>query len=303
VDQTTFNDAPGNVPRPITSGVTNFNFDSASPFEKGAKYLVIKSTVSAASPAAKRWTNVFTTSTTATLRTWADSTRDPAATDRIIVVRNNLNPPPTRELMTNGSLTPTYATTFSNYRALLPGTLRDGDTFQIYGIDAVSGTDMRMPFNRADYFISRPSTNMPSECAPKTGVLYKAIVAQSNGAPTNIPLLDCVADLQVVYGLDTNGRTDVEGASINLHTAIPPATAAEIRTQLKEIRVYVLAQDGKKDNSYTYPSSTIMVGESFDGGATVAGRNFNLATLIGADYQRYRWKVYTIVIRPKNLLL
>ena len=71
--------------------------------------------------------------------------------------------------------------------------------------------------------------------------------------------------------------------------------------QLREIRVYILAQDGRKDSGYVnsndtaYPNKTIMVGEFG------MGSNINMLTTIGADWNHYRWKVYTIVIQPKSL--
>ncbi len=76
----------------------------------------------------------------------------------------------------------------------------------------------------------------------------------------------------------------------------------DVRNQIREIRVYILAQEGIMDLRYSYPSRTVDVGESFDGGATVTGRRFDLLDRIGADYKYYRWKVYTIVVRPKNLI-
>ena len=73
----------------------------------------------------------------------------------------------------------------------------------MYGVD--QDTNLRMPFNRADYFIS--NTNAPSRCAPNTGVLEKVVVNQSDGRLTNfLPLVDCVADMQVIFRLDTDGR-------------------------------------------------------------------------------------------------
>jgi len=108
------------------------------------------------------------------------------------------------------------------------------------------------------------------------------------------PLLDCVADMQVVYGLDTSGA-----GVVNSHTTVPLTTAADIRSQLKEVRVYILAHEGRKDLFYNYPSEWIRVGEDF--GGTVQGRDFNLKDRLGDDYKYFRWKVYTIVLRPKNL--
>lgn len=284
-----FNDAPGGFPRAIQSANTKFNIDGGI----GSQYLVIKSTVAGTSKVAKKWTNVSYANGAKTIKTWDDASRDFAADDRVIVVKNNLMTfPPSRQLMVTAG-TGKYFETFNHYTTLTK-THIDGDTFQIYGI---ARTDVSMPFNRADYYIMRPS-NMPLDCAPKTGILYKSNISHSTGLyDPEIPLLDCVADMQVVYGLDTDG-----GGRVNLHTVTAPATAADQRAQIREIRAYILAQEGKKDLLFRYPSETVDVGESFDGGTTVTGRSFNLKNVIGAGWDNYRWKVYSIVVRPKNLI-
>lgn len=294
----TYNDATTNVPRAIISGSNKDLFGSYT----GSKYIVIKSTVVANNEAAKKWTNVSFANGTKTRKVWGDPSRDLSANDKVIVVRNNLiTTPPTRELMVNGG---TYFATFANYTALTV-TARDGETFQVYGIAPAEISSLGMPFNRADYYLSIPTKttggvtvrDMPESCAPNTGVLYKATINHGNGVRSPMPLLDCVADLQIVYGLDTSGN-----GSVNFHSTEAPATAAEQREQIKEIRVYVLAQEGNRDLLYRYPSTTIDVGESFDGGASLTGRRFDLQATIGDDYKYYRWKLYTIVVRPKNLI-
>jgi hypothetical protein len=170
------------------------------------------------------------------------------------------------------------------------------DTFLVYGLD---DSQMRAPFNRADYFIYRPTTAtaVPDVCAKidnagiqnttGIGILYKAVMNQANGSYTNYPLLDCVLDMQVVYGLGDVGTSE----GVAFHDDKPLTLAQDIRTQLREVRVYILAQDGGKDRSYTYPNSTIYVGE-FN-----YGRLFDFTTSNIRDWQNYRWKIYTIVVR------
>jgi len=159
----------------------------------------------------------------------------------------------------------------------------------MYGVD--SDTDLRMPFNRADYYIRIPTTNMPQRCAPNTGVLYKAVVNQSDGLHNELPLLDCVADMQVIFRLDTDGDGSIDTTTNNIFFF----TAQQIRQQVKEARVYILAHEGQKDVNYTYPNSTVTVGEFG------LGHTLNLATVIGTNWQNYRWKVYTIVVKLMNL--
>jgi hypothetical protein len=76
-----------------------------------------------------------------------------------------------------------------------------------------------------------------------------------------------------------------------------PGAAQTIRDQLKEVRVFILAHEGQRDTSYTYTKNPILVG--LMDGATLYGRNFDLTTI--PDWQNYRWKVYTLVVRPNSL--
>ena len=295
-----FNDAPSSAPRAIQSGETIFNKGADN---QGSKYLVIKSTAAATNNTAKKWTNVSYASGTRTSKVWNDAARDFAAADKVIVVKDNLNKtPPTRQLMVTaatGNFSATL-TPLNNYTTLMQPHL-DGDVFQVYGIADATISALRMPFNRADYYIKTPA-DMPSNCASNTGVLYKSNITHSGGGLNpNIPLLDCVADMQIVYGIDPNGVGSVtQYFDAPAYTTTPPITAADIRNQLREIRVYILAQDGNKDLTYSYPSPTVAVGETLNG--VFRGRNFDLATLIGSNGRNYRWKVYTIVVRPKNLI-
>jgi prepilin-type N-terminal cleavage/methylation domain-containing protein len=297
VSPQTFNDAPG-APRAVQSGKTTFNLDSDG---KGSQYLVLKSLTVAPGTTQKKWLTVTFGGAGKAWTNWSTAeSRRIGNSERIIVVRNTFDGDiPKRELevdKTNG----TFSTVFAGYSTLTLPHSTGGDVglvtdvFQVYGVDPAA--NLRMPFNRADYYINTPA-KMPPACAPNTGILYKAVVNQGSTSPgyTEMPLLDCAADMQIVYGLGPVGSTE-----INQHPATLPATAKDIREQLKEIRVYILAHEGKKDMGFTYPSDTINVGEDFGGG--IVGRIFNLRTLIGGDWQHYRWKLYTIVVRPKNLI-
>lgn len=283
-----FNDAPANAPRAIQSAETAFNVDASG---HGSKYLVIKSMLVGASPASKKWTNVAFSSAGKSIRQWGDPSRDLADTDRVIVVKNSLiTTPPTQQLMVTDA--GAFSARFNNYSTLiLPH--QEGDTYEVYGVDS---NDLIMPFNRADYYVMRPATGMPADCAPHTGVLYKSVLNHADGSFTPTPLFDCVADLQVVYGVDSSGSGT---GTVNNHQTDTFTSAEDIRNQLREIRVYLLSHEGKKDRSYTTPSRYVTVGEDF--GGVLRGRVFDLQTLIGGDWQNYRWKVHTIVVRPKNL--
>ena len=103
--------------------------------------------------------------------------------------------------------------------------------------------------------------------------------------------MKCVADMQVVFSLDSNGD-----GGVDLHVAEGGCalTAKEIRNQLKEVRIYLAAHEGGKDRDFLYTSPTLEVGEFG------VGRTLDLNALYGADYKNYRWKVYKLVVPRKT---
>lgn len=271
---------------------------------------------------AQRWTyvpyhNISTSSGRSSQPVSLPSSNTPrAGSDKVIAINSNFNEAnKNRRLLIEPGSSDFFFVTFSmsniteNY---LPAT--DQDTVLLYGIDG--STTPRMPFNRADYFISTASGTVPSFCAPGTGVLYKATVNHGTGSGageyTYLPILDCVADMRVVLGWDSDGSGAVKTYS-TLPTAVngdPGAiwydgsagasasdigaylqSAEEIRKRLKTVKVYILAQDGKVDRNYT-GSATMVVGDT-----TTSNNTYNFS----AAQKNYRWKLYRIVARPKNL--
>jgi hypothetical protein len=180
-----------------------------------------------------------------------------------------------------------------------------GDNFLVYGVDKAgdSGVKLSFPFNRADYYINRPN-DISRTCAPGTGILYKTVITQS-GEPAYYPILDCVADMQVVLPVDSNG----DGA-IDYHLEAEELDALETREQLKEVRVYILAQQGRRDDSYLHPvadpESVFLVGdpELIKKPESALGHIWSsskMADTFGSNWRNYRWRLYTIVVQPKNL--
>jgi len=288
-----------NPPRAILSG-NNIGFNSSD-------YLVIKAVNIARNDECKKSTTLRAAPFGAlpapgNPRVWTPDTenvnkKDDGSTNngvRVIVLSPGSTELNSRTLVTNGA---TFFTTYGNITAAPWPPTDTTETRIVYGVD--SDTDLRMPFNRADYFIS--NANVPQRCAPNTGVLEKVVVNQGDGGLTNfLPLLDCAADMQVIYRIDTNNDGTIDSNTDNIATLTDTngngvIDAQEIREQIKEVRVYILAHEGQYDRNYTYPNASITVGE-FGLGST-----FNLATTIGANWQNYRWKLYTIAVKPNNL--
>lgn len=276
--QNTYNDSPSNPPRALVSdnNPTTFTLNNSD-------YLVIKSTIVGASETSQQWTYI-----TGGQQPHAWGSNDLSNGNRVTVMWPRSVPGFNKELVMDGA---NFSTTFSSSAfpaAFSPSASATTTRFVIYGVDP--DTNLRMPFNRADYYVERPAS-IPQACAHNTGVLYKATVNQGNGALNPDPLIDCVADMQVIFRLDTNN----DGTIDSTVDTISGLTAQQIRDQLREVRVYILSHEGQRDSAFQYQSSTITVGEFG------LGRTFNLSSIIGAGWQNYRWKMSTLVVKPRNL--
>jgi prepilin-type N-terminal cleavage/methylation domain-containing protein len=270
------NDA-SNPPR----GIVSANNVTVGPALTGTDYLVIKAANIATNTASGKW--AFLPESPGIPPPWSLPSEDLGGTDRVIIISPGTPDSSTARILITGG---TQFNAVSGFAA--PAS--SPETRIIYGID--TGT-IRMPFNRADYFVMQPaSSEMPKRCAPGTGILYKAAVNQNGGGFSYMPLLDCVADMQVIFKYtDNTGNL----TTINIYDDISLlADASAIRTQVKEARVFILAHEGQKDTNYQHPVSPIHVGDPG------FGRDFNLATTI-TDWQNYRWKLYTLVVRLDNL--
>ena len=297
-DPSTYNDGgslPLNPPRAILSGDNVLN---------GSDYLVIKSTAVGINDAAGKYTDVIGTGGGGTtVKSWGNLADDLNTNDRTIVLILSRGENNQRILVNKDDAYTALFKGGANFPAAYsPGT--EGDLFLIYGVsNDTKLANLRMPFNRADYYITRvagPTIPIPARCAKgttsatDTGILMKSVIEQKTGDRGNgIPLLDCVADFQVAFDLDTNndGITEANGTE-----DISGLTAQQTREQVKAVRVYILAHEGQKDMNFTYANPSICVGE---GAGCTPGNIYDLTAI--TDYTRYRWRVYTLVVQTKNL--
>lgn len=307
-----FNDAstitPG-APRAILSrNNASFSGCGANSIFNGSDYLVIKAANVARSDASQRWTYLRVDG----LKTWTPDRENVNRTDtgdtnnnaRVIVISPGSTTANARSLVAGtGGI---FFTMYGNVNAAPWQPTDTTDTRLVYGVDP--DTNLRMPFNRADYWVHRETTNpatdeVPDRCAPNTGVLRKAVISQNNGwrmAP--LPLLDCVADMQVNFWLDTDGDGNINWPPSD---DISGLTAQQIRDQLKEIRVYIVAHEGQRDMNYDFSMNNTR--EALSSLEVLGGNSrtitfVNLKNQIGdPDYKYYRWKVYTLVAKPNNL--
>lgn len=326
-----YNDAPSGLPRalvaadnlPAGAGPSG----TATTLVANTDYLALKASTLGLSEASQRWTYLPYDSTSTQPHVW--QAENLASTDRVILLRRSFVANAYRnELVCDTSSPANYSQLLSEITAASPSTnvfvpTLENETYFIYGING--GGALGMPFNRADYFVATPTTagSFPDVCAPGTGILYKAVVNHAGGASTYVPLLDCVADMQVILGWDLDDGMGNEGQDGLVETYTSPlnsggtisdiassspvalatmqarATAAfgdpeRLRNSLKVIKMYILAQVGRRDSNYTSPATFAMSDPTVDLSAAPK-------TLV-ANQLNYHWKVYRIVTRPKNLL-
>ena len=264
-------DIPPDAPRAIFSlpGAT-FN---------DPDYLVIKSELAAVNDSAEGKSTMLNSSGPIP---WGDPNENLINSDNVIVesaINNNVS------LVNVGGA---FSALYKDVTSLAP--TNGADTYMIYGVanaaDAPGG--LRMPYNRADYFVTQTDAPVPSRCAPGTGELVKAVMSQKDGTYVYYPILDCVGNMKVEFYL-YDSATDTYSYSNDI-SAKGTYPAFRIRQQLREVLVYILAQEGQKDPSYTSPAQIPMYDPYYSGNFTISNSQLN-----------YRWKIYTIIEKPMNL--
>lgn len=326
-----YNDGTGalgsGVPRAIVAG-NNLAATAGAPGDEnanilaGTDYLALKGTTLANSETAQRWTYVQNNGGNIEAKIWETNNLSTSPRDYVIVMRRTFVNTDYQNQMVFNPATPAiywagyYTDGFADV-AFDPQ--QEGESYYVYGIRNADG--LRMPFNRADYFVARPTTagRVPAFCSPNTGILYKATVNHANGQLNYIPLLDCVADMQVVFGWDLvdgmgnegqDGQVDTHSTPIGtgglpttVAGAADQATVAAVlndperlRRNLKYVKIYLLAQVGRRDTGYQSPASFVLGDAAAEG---FTSKTYDLTA--NPAMRNYRWKVYRLMVTPKNL--
>jgi prepilin-type N-terminal cleavage/methylation domain-containing protein len=300
----------GGVPRAILAGN-----NLTSTVLTGTDYLVIKATTVSRDKVSQKWTYIDGAAPGAS-RVWG--TNDFTTNDYVIVVRQRYRSGVLeRKLIYNpavpSSYTVTYKAAASSYADPFGPPSNDVQYFY-YGID---GNIPKTPFNRTDYQVKRITGDVTNACSPAAGVLYKSTMINSGtngGRFVDIPILDCVADMQVVFGWNTSGTTNAVDYFTNADGTATSGSAtpaypvdmtdpAYIRQHLKQIKVYILAQDGRYDKNFSNTKTDMTVGNAISAGDTTSEAALTKTIdLTAANYKNYRWKLYRIIVNPKNLI-
>lgn len=337
-----YNDAPNGLPRAVVAdndllagvevedAVDGVTYDLLA----GTDYLVLKGGTLGMDETAQKWTYMpFDSGITGLKkpRIWQDPHLNLVKDDdRVIVIKKTIvKTRVVNQMIYNPTAPGAYWVNFdpAGLAADFSPTLPE-EVFYLYGIRG--NDDLSMPFNRSDYFVANPdkADRRPNYCAQGTGILYKARVTHDETATTGysagelqpMPLLDCVADMQVVFGWDLtdglgnqghDGVIDTWSTPLGAGGTVTAAPAANLtlvqtalansdsdlllRDSLKIVKVYLLAQIGRRDQNYQSPTNTVVVGNP---GTDGISKNYTLTTA----QRNYRWKLYQLVVRPKNLV-
>lgn len=340
VTASSLNDVPPAVPRAIAVASAT----GAGATIPNSHYLVIKSALLAlpsANSSVGRWGRLIwstagaaNTSSINRVNDNATDLRDGTAAapndvqDRVITIRSEFSNlgGENKVLVMNGSA---FSYAVPNGYQPPDDNYKPADEFQTLTAYGISDTTLRMPYNRADYYISRPATGdanfkIPDFCSSGTGVLFKAVADHAGGygpnaAPFIYPLLNCAGDMRAVFFLDMdddgNPLTYANAANGNNFSTSESAIAANInatladagllRQRLKSAYVYVLSHEGKRDPSYSYPvtdpNNVIVVGPPDMPTVGNVWTQAAMAAQFGADWRNYRWKVYSFEVNTRNL--
>ncbi len=234
------------------------------------------------SKSSQGWSYVSTTSPV-TFPTWGDNRENIQPGDKVIYIDSC-----TKQILSEGT---TAIFTFPSTPSVVEkGTLA-------YGLHSESAL---VPYYTVEY---RLGGTPPSTCASGTLNLLRSESRNADPPPpaTREPILNCVRDFQISFGLDTTGDGTID-------TWDPVAGAFmvngydinTIKRQLRQVRLYILVQAGNRDSDYTYSNpdnpgnpDTIWVGENVHG----TGR----AVRLTADQRKYRWRVLSLTVTPRNL--
>jgi type IV pilus assembly protein PilW len=159
---------------------------------------------------------------------------------------------------------------------------------KIYMAFGIASSALRMPYNRVDYYLYKPDSGMPKRCAPGSYELYRAVINQSDGKRNPQPLIDCVKNFQIVLGAYNSNTNTVKWYNSTSESGLTPKI---LKDNLKQVKVYILYQEGNKDNSYISPSE--ISDNSTD--------NMTMSFQISGDDLHYRWKLLRLVVNPLNI--
>lgn len=249
--------------------------------------------------ASQAWS--YVTSTKA-LALWPDSRERIKEADRIIYIN-----PMTNTFMTASAAVATGRTWLFPYEPLQdygtttpPQDIVDITGAIVYGLysnpNLAGPESANFPFYTVRYYLGGTA---PSLCAPGTTNLLRAESRTDATGGTGDPILNCVLDFQVAFGINADKSDDGNMDCWDNGGVITRGfTVEEVNEHLKQIKVFVLVQQGARDDSYTGPA-TIRVGDSLLNAC--GGGGVGRTVTLDAPLRKYRWNVVALSIAPRNM--
>jgi len=240
------------------------------------------------SKASQGWTYLKDTSP-AVFQLWDDVREDVQVNDRVVYIEPN-----TRAMITDGVTWRFIYPSAPNFSA------HEGRGALLYGLSRPpqgSGSEIPRPYYVIQYRLGGSPADMPKTCARGTRSLQR--IEMTHGQSIE-PLLGCVRDIQVAFGIDASspedGLIDVWDNGGILSSSYD---SEMLRRRLKQVRVYILVQNGNRDADYLYtnpenPSNPdrIRAGDAHLG----IGRDVTLT----AEQRKYRWRLIALTVTPRN---
>lgn len=234
-----------------------------------------------------------------TFKSWGDARediRDTVTGDRVIYIE-----PSTKSLIAPGCVATDPTTWLFNY----PNSPTTERGILVYGLHTEENANF--PYYAVEYSLGGTPVDICAPPASGANAVVSLLRAESKDtipppSGTRRPVLDCVRDLQVAFGLDTNENGTIDCWDNGGVLAATYDNKA-LRKRLKQARVYMLVQLGRRDpDKDVYPAGqSFRVGEdpalaiACDGGTV--GRDVTLTD----EQRRYRWRVVSFSIAPRNL--
>jgi len=292
----------------------------------GSSYLIIRSAAVGSDPIAGKFFIVRKDSASSTLKknVWdvgytgasSDLSLDPTINDNEVVVVVSSKDTDNLGLVTNPawpvdtgggvyaySSAPVFHTTAGIFTSTYGGSFAPtgpGELYIAYGLTSKKDSSNlpvtpKAPFNRVDYYVGK--TEVPEKCAPETGVLYRAEMNHADGKlDPPIKVMDCVAQMVVMFQLDANGDGVLEATD-----SLIANSPSFIRNKLKRVDVYLVSHEGQFDPNYEYyddnSDNLIDIGDSggvFD--PTIAGITLDSNGI--PRWKHFRWRVYRVSESP-----
>lgn len=163
----------------------------------------------------------------------------------------------------------------------------------VYGVATEALTQ---PFYTVRHYLGGAS---PSVCAPGTQSLLRAESNVDLVPAGGEPLLACVRDFQVAFGLDTNENGSIDCWDNGGATAAGYSLST-LKARLKQVKAYVLVQLGNVDRDYRFPTNPVRVGD-INLTACAEGGGVGRDVTLTAEQLNYRWRLITVGVTPRNM--